>query len=270
MHRSGAVPCTTSWPAWKSSGRIPTPPSTTTCWLGLGHPRTFGRYLPAPRRSCRPPAPGDHRPPPPRDPGSGTRGVWTGSTPNPQRTRPRVTLLAGPPRRAARRGGRGPGRGPDPGHRDGHLDVCPPLLKTGTLQAGRHPPSSRPAAPLAEISAPPRIGPYKPDRRLRLFGRVLERLEDADSGRVVWSGPARAPPDRHQHAPGWFGGHDSTCWPRPRRPKLGASCSREAGPETRTGVRTRPGGVDAHGPAPERSARGRSRLGSRCHGGPGP
>ena len=40
-------------------------------------------------------------------------------------------------------------------------------------------------APLSEISR--RLYRSKPDSQLRLFGRVLDRLESADHGRVVWS-----------------------------------------------------------------------------------
>ncbi len=40
-------------------------------------------------------------------------------------------------------------------------------------------------APLSEISR--RLYRTKPDAQLRLFGRVLERLQSADDGRVVWS-----------------------------------------------------------------------------------
>jgi phosphoesterase RecJ-like protein len=40
-------------------------------------------------------------------------------------------------------------------------------------------------APLSDISR--RLYRTKPDRQLRLFGRVLDRLEVSDDGRIVWS-----------------------------------------------------------------------------------
>jgi bifunctional oligoribonuclease and PAP phosphatase NrnA len=40
-------------------------------------------------------------------------------------------------------------------------------------------------APLSDISR--RIYRSKPDAQLRLFGRVLDRLETADDGRIIWS-----------------------------------------------------------------------------------
>ena len=40
-------------------------------------------------------------------------------------------------------------------------------------------------APLSDISR--RLYRSKPEVQLRLFGRVLDRLESADDGRVVWS-----------------------------------------------------------------------------------
>jgi phosphoesterase RecJ-like protein len=40
-------------------------------------------------------------------------------------------------------------------------------------------------APLSDISR--RLYRTKPDRQLRLFGRVLDRLEATDDGRIVWS-----------------------------------------------------------------------------------
>jgi len=59
-----------------------------------------------------------------------------------------------------------------------HSNVTPRTLQVAAalVEAG---------APLADISR--RLYRTKPDGQLRLFGRVLGRLEAADGGRVVWS-----------------------------------------------------------------------------------
>ena len=78
-------------------------------------------------------------------------------------------------------------------------------------------------APLSDISR--RLYRTKPDAQLRLFGRVLDRLETADDGRIVWSSLTeadyrrdRAPTARTRRA-------SSTSCRRPRRPRS-RSCSR--------------------------------------------
>jgi bifunctional oligoribonuclease and PAP phosphatase NrnA len=108
------------------------------------------------------------------------------------------------------------------------LDVASWLVATG--------------APLSDISR--RLYRSKPSAQLRLFGRILDRLESADDGRIVWSsvtdvdyadtGAERA------HSEGLIDllsqAEDAEV----------AILFKEAGPkETRISVRTRPGGVDA-------------------------
>ena len=96
-------------------------------------------------------------------------------------------------------------------------------------------------APLSEISR--RLYRSKPDAQLRLFGRVLDRLESADDGRVVWStlvdddlattGAARA------HSEGII-----DLLSQAERAEV-AILFKDHGAETRISVRTKPGGVDA-------------------------
>jgi bifunctional oligoribonuclease and PAP phosphatase NrnA len=96
-------------------------------------------------------------------------------------------------------------------------------------------------APLSEISR--RLYRTKPDAQLRLFGRVLDRLEHSDDGRIVWSslteddlvstGAARA------HSEGII-----DLLSQAEAAEV-AIMFKEAGAETRISVRTRPGGVDA-------------------------
>ena len=59
-------------------------------------------------------------------------------------------------------------------------------------------------APLSDISR--RLYRSKPDAQLRLFGRVLDRLETADDGRIVWSSLTEADHRRDGHRAGPFGG----------------------------------------------------------------
>ncbi len=96
-------------------------------------------------------------------------------------------------------------------------------------------------APLAEISR--RLYRTKPDRQLRLFGRVLERLEDADSGRVVWSTLLEADLTATSTLPADSEGIIDLL--AQAEAAEVAIVFKEAGPETRISVRTRPGGVDA-------------------------
>ena len=97
-------------------------------------------------------------------------------------------------------------------------------------------------APLADISR--RLYRSKPEAQLKLFGRILARLESADDGRIVWStvtdadyaetGAERA------HSEGLIDLLSQS------EPAEVAILFKEAGPsETRLSVRTRPGGVDA-------------------------
>ncbi len=96
-------------------------------------------------------------------------------------------------------------------------------------------------APLSDVSR--RLYRSKPDAQLRLFGRVLARLESADDGRIVWSslteadiaetGTARA------HSEGII-----DLLSQAETAEV-AILFKEAGTNTRISVRTRPGGVDA-------------------------
>jgi len=97
-------------------------------------------------------------------------------------------------------------------------------------------------APLSDISR--RLYRTKPEAQLRLFGRILARLESAEDGRIVWSNVSEADygetgADR-AHSEGLIDLLSQAD---------GAEVTilfKEAGPaETRISVRTRPGGVDA-------------------------
>jgi phosphoesterase RecJ-like protein len=96
-------------------------------------------------------------------------------------------------------------------------------------------------APLSDISR--RIYRSKPDNQLRLFGRVLDRLETADGGRIVWSSLTEADiaetgTDR-AHSEGII---DLLSQAEAAEVTI---LFKEAGHSTRISVRTRPGGVDA-------------------------
>jgi phosphoesterase RecJ-like protein len=97
-------------------------------------------------------------------------------------------------------------------------------------------------APLSDISR--RLYRAKPNAQLRLFGRILDRLESADDGRIVWSSVTDADyaetGAQRAHSEGLIDllsqAEDAEV----------AILFKEAGPkETRISVRTRPGGVDA-------------------------
>jgi len=97
-------------------------------------------------------------------------------------------------------------------------------------------------APLSDISR--RLYRSKPNAQLRLFGRILDRLESADDGRIVWSSVTEADyaetGAERAHSEGLIDllsqAEDAEI----------AILFKEAGPtETRISVRTRPGGVDA-------------------------
>jgi phosphoesterase RecJ-like protein len=96
-------------------------------------------------------------------------------------------------------------------------------------------------APLSDISR--RLYRSKPDVQLRLFGRVLDRLEATDGGRVVWSSLLEADfaatGARTSHGEGIIDllsqADDAEV----------AILFKEVGKATRISVRTKPGGVDA-------------------------
>ena len=96
-------------------------------------------------------------------------------------------------------------------------------------------------APLSDISR--RLYRTKPDAQLRLFGIVLDRLESADDGRVIWSSLtdadiATAGADR-AHSEGII-----DLLSQAETAEV-AILFKQAGRATRVSVRTKPGGVDA-------------------------
>lgn len=96
-------------------------------------------------------------------------------------------------------------------------------------------------APLSDISR--RLYRSKPEAQLRLFGRVLDRLESADGGRVVWSTLL----DADLAATGTVPAHSEGIIDLLAQAD-DAEVSilfKEAGPGTRISVRTKAGGVDA-------------------------
>jgi phosphoesterase RecJ-like protein len=97
-------------------------------------------------------------------------------------------------------------------------------------------------APLAEISR--RLYRSKPDAQLRLFGRVLDRLEVTDGGRVIHSWLD----DADLAATGTLGAHSEGLIDLLAQSETAdvAILFKAAGPaSTRVSVRTKPGGVDA-------------------------
>jgi phosphoesterase RecJ-like protein len=96
-------------------------------------------------------------------------------------------------------------------------------------------------APLSEISR--RLYRSKPDAQLRLFGRVLDRLESADQGRVVWSTLTDADLASTHTDPAHSEGIIDLL-AQAEEAEV-AILFKEQGPATRISVRTRPGGVDA-------------------------
>jgi phosphoesterase RecJ-like protein len=96
-------------------------------------------------------------------------------------------------------------------------------------------------APLAEISR--RLYRSKPDVQLRLFGTVLDRLESSDEGRLVWSSLTEA----DLAASGADRAHSEGIIDLLSQADAAevTILFKEAGPETRVSVRTKPGGVDA-------------------------
>jgi phosphoesterase RecJ-like protein len=97
-------------------------------------------------------------------------------------------------------------------------------------------------APLSDISR--RLYRSKPDAQLKLFGRILARLETADDGRIVWSSVTDADyietGSERSYAEGLI-----DLLSQAEAAEV-AILFKEASPtETRLSVRTRPGGVDA-------------------------
>ena len=96
-------------------------------------------------------------------------------------------------------------------------------------------------APLSEISR--RLYRSKPDAQLRLFGRVLDRLESSPDGRVVWS----TLKDADLVATGTIAAHSEgiiDLLSQAERAEV-TLLFKEQGSATRLSVRTKPGGVDA-------------------------
>ncbi|HEY7522110.1 MAG TPA: DHHA1 domain-containing protein [Candidatus Limnocylindrales bacterium] len=96
-------------------------------------------------------------------------------------------------------------------------------------------------APLAEITR--RIYRSKPERQLRLFGRVLERVRSDLDGRLVWSTLDEADHRATGTDPAESEGIIDLL--AQAEDAEVAMLFKEAGAETRISVRTRPGGVDA-------------------------
>jgi phosphoesterase RecJ-like protein len=96
-------------------------------------------------------------------------------------------------------------------------------------------------APLSEISRI--LYRSKPDSQLRLFGRVLHRLDSADHGRVVWSSLT----DADLVATGASAAHSEGIIDLLSQADQAevTIIFKEQGSATRISVRTRPGGVDA-------------------------
>ncbi len=96
-------------------------------------------------------------------------------------------------------------------------------------------------APLSDISR--RLYRTKPDAQLRLFGRVLDRLEHDPDGRVIWSSLT----DDDLSATGTSAAHSEgiiDLLSQAERAEV-AILFKEQGSATRISVRTKPGGVDA-------------------------
>lgn len=96
-------------------------------------------------------------------------------------------------------------------------------------------------APLSDISR--RLYRTKPATQLRLFGRVLDRLESADDGRVLWSTLLAEDHD----ATGTLPAHSEGIIDLLAQAEAAevSILFKEAGSATRISVRTKPGGVDA-------------------------
>ena len=201
-----------------------------------GTARSGRRRADAPCRAVRAAAAGRHRSPrlERRRP-----AMPTGSTPTPPRparwSRCWPSRL-GVPLDARRRcaGHRADGR-----DRDGHLDLRAP--ECDATDAGRRRRARRGRRAALRYLAPPL--PIQADGQLRLFGRVLDRLESVDDGRVVCStlfdadlAATGAEPPQSEGIIDLLAQSDEA---------EVAILFKEAGPATRISVRTKPGGVDA-------------------------
>jgi phosphoesterase RecJ-like protein len=96
-------------------------------------------------------------------------------------------------------------------------------------------------APLSDISR--RLYRTKPDAQLRLFGRVLARLETLAGGRIIWSSLTDADIDAAHAIPAHSEGIIDLL-AQAEEADI-AILFKEAGSATRISVRTRPNGVDA-------------------------
>ena len=96
-------------------------------------------------------------------------------------------------------------------------------------------------APLADISR--RLYRSKPEAQLRLFGRVLDRIESTDGGRVVWSTLLDADLAATGTEPPQSEGIIDLLAQADEAEVM--ILFKEAGSATRLSVRTKPGGVDA-------------------------
>ena len=97
-------------------------------------------------------------------------------------------------------------------------------------------------APLSDISR--RLYRSKPEAQLKLFGRILARLESADDGRIIWSSVTDADFAETGAERAYSEGLIDLL--SQSETAEVAILFKEAGPrETRVSVRTRPGGVDA-------------------------
>jgi phosphoesterase RecJ-like protein len=97
-------------------------------------------------------------------------------------------------------------------------------------------------APLSDISR--RLYRSKPEAQLRLFGRILARLESADDGRIVWSNVSEADfaetGAERAHSEGLI-----DLLSQAEAAEVAILFKEAGATETRISVRTRPGGVDA-------------------------
>jgi phosphoesterase RecJ-like protein len=96
-------------------------------------------------------------------------------------------------------------------------------------------------APLSEISR--RLYRTKPDAQLRLFGRVLDRLETSPDGRLIWSTLLEADLAATGSDPAHSEGLIDLLAQSDRAEV--ALLFKEVGSATRVSIRTKPGGVDA-------------------------
>jgi len=117
----------------------------------------------------------------------------------------------------------------------GHPNATPRTLAVSAALVGA-------GAPLSDISR--RLYRSKPDSQLRLFGRVLDRLDTAAGGRIIYSSLE----DHDLAATGTSSSHSEGLIDLLAQSESAdvAILFKEAGPEaTRISVRTKPGGLDA-------------------------